>query len=71
MVMGYKAITSAADWFFVVFPEQPRNELTVWRLAAWGVHENGDAIGLISAAGGGQNDARAVGLLTHRWRVAC
>lgn len=55
--MGYKAIIPASDWVFVVFPEQERNELVVWRLACWGLTDQGDAIGLVSVAGGGQNDS--------------
>lgn len=54
--MAYKMISPATDWFFVVYPVAPRNELTVWRLATWALNEEGNVIGLVSALGGGQDD---------------
>lgn len=54
--MGYKAITPAADWFFVVFPVAPQNELVVWRVPVWALNDEGDVVGLVSVPGGSKDD---------------
>ena len=56
-LMGYKAITPADGWFFVVFPVAPQNELVVWRVPVWALNDEGDVVGLVSVAGGGNDDS--------------
>lgn len=45
----YKTIIPATDWYFV--HEGHNNEPVVWRLAAWGLKETGETVGLIGAHG--------------------
>ncbi|MGP8437762.1 hypothetical protein ACT2FY_38725 [Paraburkholderia fungorum] len=44
----YKTIIPATDWFFV---HEGHKEHVVWPLAAWGLKENGETVGLIGAFG--------------------
>lgn len=44
----FKTIIPATDWFFV---HAGHEEPVVWPLAAWGLKESGDTIGLIGAFG--------------------
>lgn len=47
----YTSISPATDWFFVHGDANPAKPPTVWRLAAWGIAEDGKVIGLIGAFG--------------------
>ncbi|MGP8473899.1 hypothetical protein [Burkholderia sp. PR2] len=44
----YKTIIPATDWFFV---HEGHQEPVVWPLAAWGLKETGETVGLIGAFG--------------------
>ncbi|MEI2453096.1 hypothetical protein [Lysobacter firmicutimachus] len=47
----YASISPALDWFFVHADANPKNPPTVYRLAAWGIGEDGTVIGLVGAFG--------------------
>jgi hypothetical protein len=47
----YKSIIPATDWFFTHKNVNEQDPPVVWCLAAWGLKEDGEAIGLVGAFG--------------------
>ncbi|WP_081712854.1 MULTISPECIES: hypothetical protein [Burkholderia] len=47
----YKEITPSTDWFFVHDGHNENAPPVVWHVAAWGLTEEGEVVGLIGAFG--------------------
>jgi len=47
----YKTIIPATDWYFSHPRVNDKEPPVVWRLAAWGLKEDGEVIGLVGAFG--------------------
>jgi hypothetical protein len=47
----YKAIIPATDWYFLHPRANEKEPPVVWNLAAWGLKEDGEVIGLVGAFG--------------------
>jgi hypothetical protein len=62
--MSYKQISPATDWVYVQLPTDQNNNVVVYPVAVWALNEENCVIGLISVAGGGNND-------TTMGRVPC
>ena len=54
----YKSITPATDWYFVHDGVNENEPPTVWNLAAWGLSDDGQVIGLVGAFGRQQAEER-------------
>ncbi len=53
----YKSIIPASDWYFAHKQVRDTDPPIVWNLAAWGMKEDGEIIGLVGAFGAEQSKA--------------
>jgi len=59
-----KNIIPATDWFFVHRDDEDAlARPTVWHLAAWGVNDTGDIVGLVSPAGKSSNGVPSLAIV--------
>lgn len=50
------AMCPAVDWFFVIPPTPPQNQVTVWPIALWATLDRGGIAGMVSAPQIGQRN---------------
>lgn len=70
----YKSIAAATDWYFAQKPERPTYDRIVWNLAAWGLKQNGEIVGLVSVTEGGKPKLVAIpdleGMYLHKSQLS-